>query len=156
MHNKAHKYIFQPLLWRSVFLNLYSERVSSWTFTLKERLPALRGFSVRVESQGLESGTELVREECLNTNLFTCLLNGHFAMIHLGKWFPLLSFANVCINVLSGVFVYTVYSNPTLTSACLVRFINCPFNLLNVKLNSCNTFNIHDECYSAMFTLSIL
>ena len=60
------------------------------------------------------------------------------------------------VNVLSGVFVSTVYSNPTLTSACLVRFINCPFNLVNVKLNSCNTFNIHDECYSAMFTLSIL
>ena len=60
----------------NIFLNLYSEGVSSWTFTLKERLPALRGFSVRVESQGLESGTELVREDCFNTNLFTCLLNG--------------------------------------------------------------------------------
>jgi hypothetical protein len=33
------------------------------TSTLKECLLALRGFSVRVESQGLESGTELVREE---------------------------------------------------------------------------------------------
>ena len=84
---------------------------SSWSFTLKDRLPALRGFSVRVESQGLESGTELVREDWFYTNLFTCFCEWwwHFEMINLGKCFPLLSFTKVCIQLLSSVSVYTVY-----------------------------------------------
>ena len=82
------------------------------TFTLKARLPALRGFSVRVESQGLESGTELVREDCFYTNLFTSFRNG-------GDILKRLIWENVflcfllqnCTKLLSSVFVYILKSH---------------------------------------------
>ena len=77
-------------------------------FTLKVRLPALRGFSVRVESQGLESGTELFREDCFYTYLFTCFRNGGVILKRF-IWenvFPLLSFKKKCIKLLTSVFVY--------------------------------------------------
>ena len=82
------------------------------TFTLKARLPALRGFSVRVESQGLESGTELFREDCFYTNLFTCFRNGgdilkEFIWENVFLGFPLKN----CIKLLSSVFVYILKSH---------------------------------------------
>ena len=82
------------------------------TFTLKARLPALRGFSVRVESQGLESGTELVREDCFYTNLFTCFRNGgdilkRFIWENVFLCFPLQN----CIKLMSSVFVYILKSH---------------------------------------------
>ena len=79
------------------------------TFTLKARLPALRGFSVRVESQGLESGTELVREDCFYTNLFTSFRNGgdileRFILENVFLCLPLQN----CIKLLSSVSLYCI------------------------------------------------
>ena len=93
------------LLHYSLLLPLFFPSVVR-TFTRKARLPALRGFSVRVESQGLESGTELVREDCFYTNLFTSFRNGgdilkRFIWENVFLCFPLQN----CIKLMSSVYI---------------------------------------------------